>query len=959
MRELVAGLREGGIAPTADGRARGALRSPHGRALDALRLERLPRRAARLARALAVLERADPAAAGALAELDADEAAAAADALVAAGILAPGRPAGVRAPDRARGPLRRAAGGRARARPPRGGRLLRDAAGPASASRSTCWPSSPRATRGSCAAWSMRRAPPRAAGRPSPPPCFLRRALAEPPPATDGRAPARVRSGRGQRGRRRAWSEHLRAAIAAAPDGAPRAAVAARARAWPVSREQRRGGGRSIAPRRGGGPAEGNERSAPARGDGVVAGTLDAAPRRPGSARAATRCAAGRRPVGAPRDPGRRRVGAVVRNEPAEVGAELARRAIAGEPAAPTPRRDLPPGSRWRRSCWSGPSATPRSSALLEAPIVECRAAGRQRAVATALTYRAWLALRRGDLRTAEVDARTGWRPPTCPCRALPGDRHRRPHRRARGAGRADAARRRVRSPPRMPGPRPASGRRCSARARPSARGPAAAPPRRSPTCCAVGDVAVRIGPGIAEHPALALGGRRGPRWCSGDRESALARRGGAGAGPGLRRAAGARGRPARHRPRTAAAAARRCCGRPWTLQRRRRAPGARPRADRPRRAPAPGQPPRRGARAAARRARHRPPRRRRAARRPGRDRAAGHGGQPAPRACSPAPTPSRPASGAWPSSPRDGMTNREIAQSLFVTARTVEGHLTARSASSTSALRDDLAPALDGGGGHLTSATRARVGTRPVAHPRVPSAAMPEQPPPRVRERLRELPSVDRLADAPWRGPSFRIDAPRCWPATRRTSISWRGRAQRLRPSLRRVLNATGVVVHTNLGRAPLAPAARAAVAAAAEGYSNLELDLATGERGSRHAHVEALLREVTGAQAAMAVNNCAAAVLLAAAALAGGRARGGRVARAAHRDRRLLPHPRGRGAVRRAPRRGRHHEPHAAARLRAGARAGHGRDPARAPANFRTRRLHRGGRDRGAVRPRPGASP
>src|ERR671932_450959 len=96
-------------------------------------------------------------------------------------------------------------------------------------------------------------------------------------------------------------------------------------------------------------------------------------------------------------------------------------------------------------------------------------------------------------------------------------------------------------------------------------------------------------------------------------------------------------------------------------------------------------------------------------------------------------------------------------------------------------------------------------------------------------------------------------------------------GARERLRPSLRRVLNATGVVVHTNLGRAPLAAEARGAVARAAEGYANLELDLRDGARGSRHAHVEGLLRELTGADAALAVNNCAAAVLLAAAALAG----------------------------------------------------------------------------------------
>jgi len=88
---------------------------------------------------------------------------------------------------------------------------------------------------------------------------------------------------------------------------------------------------------------------------------------------------------------------------------------------------------------------------------------------------------------------------------------------------------------------------------------------------------------------------------------------------------------------------------------------------------------------------------------------------------------------------------------------------------------------------------------------------------------------------------------------------------------SLRRVLNATGVIIHTNLGRAPLSAAAREAVTRTAHGYSNLELSLDTGARGSRHEHVEELLRELTGAQAAIVVNNGAAAVLLAAAALAG----------------------------------------------------------------------------------------
>jgi L-seryl-tRNA(Ser) seleniumtransferase len=147
----------------------------------------------------------------------------------------------------------------------------------------------------------------------------------------------------------------------------------------------------------------------------------------------------------------------------------------------------------------------------------------------------------------------------------------------------------------------------------------------------------------------------------------------------------------------------------------------------------------------------------------------------------------------------------------------------------------------------------------------------------------LRDLPSVDELAreaDDP-----LAVDAARAVIDRARDEIRAGADpgdlAARLReelagarrPRLRRVLNATGVVVHTNLGRAPLAEEALARVAEVARGYSNLEYDLAEGVRGSRQDHVAAILARLTGAEAALVVNNNAAAVLLALAALAEGR--------------------------------------------------------------------------------------
>jgi L-seryl-tRNA(Ser) seleniumtransferase len=147
---------------------------------------------------------------------------------------------------------------------------------------------------------------------------------------------------------------------------------------------------------------------------------------------------------------------------------------------------------------------------------------------------------------------------------------------------------------------------------------------------------------------------------------------------------------------------------------------------------------------------------------------------------------------------------------------------------------------------------------------------------------RLRDLPSVDELArqsDDP-----LAVEAARKIVARARELIQAGGDpgdlAAQLQaelsaaraPRLRRVINATGVIVHTNLGRAPLAEAALDRVREIARGYSNLEYDVAVGRRGSRQDHIAGILRRLTGAEAALIVNNNAAAVMLALAALAEG---------------------------------------------------------------------------------------
>jgi len=162
------------------------------------------------------------------------------------------------------------------------------------------------------------------------------------------------------------------------------------------------------------------------------------------------------------------------------------------------------------------------------------------------------------------------------------------------------------------------------------------------------------------------------------------------------------------------------------------------------------------------------------------------------------------------------------------------------------------------------------------------------------VAEGLRRLPSVDRLLHALDVGLTTQAGHALALAATRQSLEQARAAIQQgaacptlteladqaqqqlqaaLRPSLQTVINATGVIIHTNLGRAPLCLAARQAVTALTTGYTNLEYDLTAGARGSRYDHATQLLVRLTGAEAALVVNNNAAAVFLALSALASGR--------------------------------------------------------------------------------------
>ena len=166
----------------------------------------------------------------------------------------------------------------------------------------------------------------------------------------------------------------------------------------------------------------------------------------------------------------------------------------------------------------------------------------------------------------------------------------------------------------------------------------------------------------------------------------------------------------------------------------------------------------------------------------------------------------------------------------------------------------------------------------------------------PEVQEKLRRLPAIEKLLQAAESEPELQgIERKVLTEALRKAvdktradiklgqerdssvqailSAAKREYTTMLQPNLRRVINATGVILHTNLGRAPLSYRAQNRIRDVMDGYSTLEYNLETGERGSRYSHVAELLHQLTGAEDSLVVNNNAAAVVLAVSALASGR--------------------------------------------------------------------------------------
>ena len=186
----------------------------------------------------------------------------------------------------------------------------------------------------------------------------------------------------------------------------------------------------------------------------------------------------------------------------------------------------------------------------------------------------------------------------------------------------------------------------------------------------------------------------------------------------------------------------------------------------------------------------------------------------------------------------------------------------------------------------------------------------MPKSPPDPRDSALRAIPSVERILSGDAVGPliatygrarvkealSTHLDDLRArhapWDETVALDALRDAVARATGSTLRRVINGSGVIIHTNLGRSPISAAIWQRAAAAVSGYSNLEFDLEKGERGARDEHLAAVCHTLFGCEAAILTNNNAAGTLLALAAVAGGK--DVVVSRGARGDRRRVPRPR-----------------------------------------------------------------